>query len=260
MNQLSQEASACGLESDTVQLNADQQAVLLRTLAEVADAAQHLADLTRRAVLGRDAASTVLGVVEYHLVDIAKLLQVPVQTQAQVAERFAALRSANERVQALEAQLGQAYTPVTLELGVKRMARSAQAAWRQRGLGHVSKFTMTEWGQCKLSLSCLLLGDFQLTHSSTPVSDKDRLAQWFTSLQSQGFVLLDEHGSRDAIVDCDASRTALHSLIHSLWPSAEVTELRSHAVGRSRTLCIREAEVFLPSLAEVLEHERLSDD
>ena len=248
-------------QPNPLKLNPDQLTVTLRELRDLQLAAHHLAELLESETLTAEHAKTVLYLSEHRIADVGKRLGVETQSQRDIEERHADLRAANMRVRALERQLGDAAGPEAARMALAALSERLTHWWRKAGLGHVSELRFTRYGHCEVKLSCMLFGDFRLTHSETPVSDKGRRKSWEDELREAGFVLVDT-GDRDlAVKDCDSSREALWAMIQSALPSAELVDTHSHTTGHKvRVMALRDVTIFVRSLADLQALPDLPDE
>lgn len=237
---------------DNVTLDADTRAVLMRELAEQLSAWSMLHGMLKREeVLPRELTRNVLYASESRLVQVCKLTGVELDTVAERENRFAKIRAANERVRALEEQLGKSGTPQQTSAHLQMLARKLSAWWARDGFGYVRDISFTQYGQVTAELSCNLFGDFLLMHSDTPVTDKERKRQWHETLRQRGFVLQTEKGEHNPdIVDCDATRQALLRTISRALPSATISSTTNHH-SRSGAMVLRSVQLHIEKLDDL---------
>ena len=232
-----------------IRLDADASEVTLRKIKDTQFALATIAESIKAGEpLGHELAKNVLRVSEYNLAEIGATIGVETQTAADIENRHAKMRAANLRIHELEAQLGNAQAPEVTQMGLRALSDQLNAWWRQEGFGLVSETAFGPYG-CKVTLSCHLFGDFPVIDSPTPVSDKERRAQWLESLRQRGFELV-KHTSETEIVDCDASRKVLCDLIMKHMPSAKVCAIQNNNF-RGTGFTIRSAEVFISKLSDI---------
>lgn len=234
-----------------LKLSPDQAAVAMRELRLVLSELLHLGQLVDGGTATRNEASMLLGLAEHRISDTGKALGVPTQTEEQLKRRSEGERMANERVTQLEMQIASSMTSEQSQLSVKSSMDKFESWWRQRGLGLVSDVAISRHGNLQAELSCTLFGDFHLVNSNTPVSDKEKLQQWHSSLRERGFVLGPSSSGIGEVIDCDASREALSRMIVSALPSAEVFEYLSHATPRGKHMVLRHVKVRVRKLADI---------
>ncbi|WP_455233157.1 hypothetical protein [Geopseudomonas aromaticivorans] len=232
-------------------LDADASAVALGKIKDVQFALATIAEPIKAGQpLSHELARNVLRVSEYNIAEIGQKIGVETQTAADIEKRHADLRAANLRIRELEAQLGNAQAPEATQMSLRTLNDRLNAWWRKEGFGLVSETAFGPYG-CKVTFSCHLFGDFTLIDSPTPVSDKERMAQWHDSLRQRGFMLVS--ASREVeIADCDASRKALCDLIMEHMPSARVISIGNHS-HRGQGFTVRNMEVFIRKLEDILE-------
>lgn len=236
---------------DELSFNADQTEVATRHIKDVHFAlGTILQGLDGKMPLSAELAKNCLGVAEYHLRDLCATLGIETQGSAEIDERHAALRAANGRIRDLEAQLGNAQAPALTQMGIKRLSEQLNHWWDFEGFGHIRELNFGPYGVVA-KFSCHLFGEFALTGSKTPVSDRERKALWHAALAERGFVLCTEEGERDpAVADCDQNRRVLAELFEQRMPSAAVTGFHSH--GRRGQYVLREVEVVIRDFADIL--------
>lgn len=239
-------------ERKNISLNADQLAVAHRLARDLQFAVGTVDQQLKRAGSVEDElARNVLRVSEHTLAELGTLLGIPTQTKAEIEERSALLRAANLRVRALEAQLGAQQQPSDVKLGLKTLDERLHAWWNLEGFGHISKLQFGAHG-CEIALSCHLFGNFSLTRSATPVSDKSRRAQWLDSLRERGFELGGDEDRELVLVDNDNNRAAIASLVRSRMPSARVQSFENSCIGNTGRLALREIHLWVRDFSDIL--------
>lgn len=238
-------------ERDTITVTADQAVVIARDVRTTCTGLMHLAEtLNKQQEVSIDLAQSVLYIAEATVGDVGKRLGVQTESAAQREERYAQIRAANLRVHQLERQLGEGESATRTKMQIRNLADKLEYWWRTKGFGHVSDLNFTNYGVLDARLSCHLFGDFRLTHSETPVSDKVSKQQWHQQLRDQGFVLQEKRGEDVEVVDCDQSREALRSLIRSALPSATIHSVSNHS-SHDGGLVMRDVHVYLHELEEL---------
>lgn len=232
-------------------LNDDAKAVAAKELRSLIDASRTALAGLEQGSLTTELAQTVLFIAESRLVKVCKVTGVEIDSIAERDQRFAQLRAANMRIRELESQLGAQVSPTHVKEALGRLSSKIKGWWRKQGLGHVRDVRFLLNGACEVKLSCSLRGDFSFSMSETPVSDKDRHKEWLASLQTKGFVLKKgRHSDDDVLVDCDASKAALTSMIYGAFPTARFGEVSSHW-GRNGVAELREACLMITDLREI---------
>lgn len=234
-----------------IKLDADQDAVARRHIKDIRFALATIEQgLEGKMRLSAELAENCLKVSEFNLRDLCKVLGIETNGSVEMAERNAKLRAANLRIHALEAQLGNAQSPELVQLGVKALTDRLDKWWDVDGFGHISEMKVGSYGM-EVKFSCMLFGNFLITGSQKPVSDRERKKQWHADLAERGFVLAVEEGERDpSIADCDQNRQLLIQLFGQHMPSAEVVGFQS--TGRHGKLLLRDVDVFIRNYADVL--------
>ncbi|MBC8741710.1 hypothetical protein F6X40_34680 [Paraburkholderia sp. UCT31] len=233
-------------------LSADDAAVAQEKLGKIMFAISTMSKGIKSGDLRADLTKSVLSLTEYHLADLSKLTGINTQTAAEIEERHANIRAANDRVRELERKLGEGQSPERVQMAIRNLSEQLRTWWRRAGLGHISELEFTETGICKAKLSCHLTGDFFLMDSPTPVSDKECRALWLATMREQGFVLADGMPRRDnEIIDCDQSREALRRLITGTFPSAAIHKIENHSSRDDSHFKMTYAHVYIRKLEEI---------
>lgn len=241
-------------------LTADQKAVLKRQLTEVAYASQTMLQALEKGDFLFEVAPACLSVSEFKLVDIAKTLGIETNGKAEMEERYAKLRKANERIRELESQIGAAAPAEQTKASLEHMSEVLNKWWDKHGFGHIADIKFTQYGHAEVLFSCHLFGAFRLVDSDTPISDKERKAQWLQSLVDRGFDVVDDEDSRDMeLLDSDASRAVLMHLFKEHFPSSRVTEFVNHA-SRKSGIVMRDVKVFIYKLQDILDLDVAEQD
>lgn len=235
-------------------LSADDRAVVLREIKAAQFALATVASQITEEEgppLNRDLTVNCLQMCEFRLDEIGTRLGIATETAAKIEERHAKLRAANLRVRELEAQLGQEQAPEGTQLSLGLLTERLQGWWQAVGFGHTSETHFARYG-CEVEFSCHLFGDFWLTNSPTPISDKERRAQWHDDLRTQGYVLTDsEPSSRElAVVDCAASRETLGAVLAASLPSAKIQSFKNRN-NRDGAFVMDSVKVLIRNLADI---------
>lgn len=231
--------------------DADQMEVAVKHVQDAQLALSLIAHtLKTKGSMAAEVMRTCLTSVEYQVADLGKLLAVPTQSEAAVADRFAKLRAANIRIRDLEAQLGQAQSPEMTQQAIRQLYEHLNKWWDLDGFGHISEMHFGPYG-ISVKFSCSLFGAFRMLRSKTPVSDRDNYQQWVSDLESRGYVLYREKGEREPnLKDCDQTRAALEQLFAHRLPSATVTAFENQRRGEA--LALTNIDVLIRRYEEVL--------
>lgn len=233
-----------------VTLDADQQALLKKSLESCLSGMQTLYEFAGKGILTVDLCRSVLSTGEFALRDVSKLTGVETETAAMIEKRYADIRAANFRIRELEAQVGSVAGPEHLMQGMTRIAKRLNSWWDLEGFGHISELRFTDYGHCDVTLSCMLSGHNFGSFSKTPVSDKARYKLWLEDLGRRGFVLGQTRHDREAVIDCAETREAVRTLIEQRMPSARITSYTNW--GDSNELfTLRDIKVFIRDLGEI---------
>ncbi|MBU9200116.1 hypothetical protein KTD31_01695 [Burkholderia multivorans] len=236
--------------SETRVLTADTQAVALRTSKDMYHAIGTVISTVSGEEFNRELAVNALKVAEFSLMKVCETLGIELDSIAEREERYARLRAANMRIRELEAQLGNEASPERTQLNLKVMSRRLNDWWDLEGFGHIQDIAFKEYG-CDVTFSCSLFGDFSLTMSKTPVSDKERKQLWLQSLRDRGFDLVNEDRDME-LEDTEASRKALCKLLKERLPSADVLQLENHNRRKSGSFVLRSVRVYIRDIQDIL--------
>jgi len=237
-------------DESPVVLDADQQALLKKSLESCLSGMQTLFQFASEGILTVDLCRSVLRSSEYALSDVSKLTGVESETAEMVKQRHLEIRTANLRIRELQAQIGSIVGPEHLAQGMTRLARRLNSWWDLEGLGHIPEIRFTDYGDCEVTLSCMLSGHNYGFFSKTPVSDKERFKLWLEDLRNRGFVLGETRHDREAVIDCTETREAVRKLIEQRFPTARITSYTNW--GDSNELFkLRDIKLFIRDLGEI---------
>lgn len=166
-----------------------------------------------------------LGVVEYDLAALGKLLGVDTQADERIEERHAEIRKANLRIHALEEMIGREQTPESIQPALQVLVKQINAWWDLEGFGLVSDVSFGEYA-LKVEFSCQFIGCKPIIETTEPLTHKERYKLWLALLQDRGFELVNEEGEK-GIKDCPASRDTLRRLFAQRFGRHKITEFRS---------------------------------
>ena len=205
---------------------------------------------------------TTLKVAEHTIADVSGTTGAALDTQEDVEQRSRDLRRLNMRVRELESQIGAGASPEVLRHGLGSVGKKFKTWWKQEGFGHVAELAFSEYGQLSATLSCHLFGRHSYSMSATPVSDREKHRLWLESLDARGFDLVSESdaGREIEIRDTDRSRAAVAALVSKAFPSAKIVETRSHLVYGTTKHALRDVDVTIYDLADVLALPEDSED
>jgi hypothetical protein len=231
-------------------LDSDDVAVVLREIHEVQHALENIAQVLKCGKpLQHELALNVLRISEFRLTDVARIIGIETDGTVEMEKRYAQLRAANVRIQALETQIGSVQAPELTQLSLRNLHRHLNAWWDLDGFGHISEIHFGPYG-CAVKFSCALFGAAALADSSTPVSDMEREKLWHESLRQKGFILVNQ-GGETSLADCDTNRHALCELITTRLPSAKVTSMDN--IHRNQCgFVLRSVDVHIQNITEIL--------
>lgn len=249
MTNLTDEFMERRASENPVVLTADQRAVALRELGKTALLVKAVHEHIAAGSLTDGFTAVALGLLEHQVQDLSKVTGVPCVSAAEVEQRYAELRNANNRVHELEKQLGSAGANIDIKHVVAHYSTLVREWWQRDGLGYVSEFNFGQYGSLELVLSGAVMAPGRYM-SDTPETDKQTQAQWLDGLRSRGFVFHEDGGREQSLTDCAQTRDALDKLV-SAMPSAKVRKIES-VRGRSGEFAIRSIEVLIVQPKDVL--------
>lgn len=237
-----------------LQLSPDEQAVALRHLAALLDAAHYLQNQIREGQLTEDMCASLLGLCEFSLVDVCKVLGYKADLAADLEQRHGEIRAANIRIRELEQQLGSSRTTDGLKELMQRLRENVCRWWKQDGFGHVHDFSLEGYGACKVELSCMLFGPDD-RHGDTPVTARQRYVEWLAALPYDLYQDPREH--EPDILDTPRNRTLLVELITHRFPSARITAWRNRPANRqgNDSWELFQIDVYVHDLSDLEEPE-----
>ncbi|HDR9105465.1 hypothetical protein [Paraburkholderia sp. A3RO-2L] len=230
-------------------LTADTQAVALRKATDMYHAIGAVIS-TVSGEFDRELAVNALKAAEFNLMGVCQTLGIELDGIVERESRYAQLREANMRIRELEAQLGNSVSPDLTQSSLKVMSQRLNDWWDLEGFGHIQDIAFGKYG-CSVTFSCSLFGDFAMTMSKTPVSDKERKQLWLQSLRERGFDLVEEDRDME-LEDTDASRKTLCKLLKERLPSADVLQFENHAHRKSNSFMIRSVRVFIRDIKDIM--------
>lgn len=197
-----------------------------------------------------DLIKSVMSNIEFAVRDISKHTGIQSDTADEVQERYVKLRQANERIAALESQLGQCVSGETIKHGLKNLAEKLNAWWDMEGFGYIQELVFNPYG-CKLKLSCGLSGAGLGLLGDTPVTDRENYQRWLGKLQAKGFTLINTARSKDPhVLDTPRARELLMDNIASRFPSSRLSGFES-AVTDDGSVVLRSLSLSIRDLREI---------
>lgn len=217
------------MQDTILQLSPDAQVVAMRNVGTLVEAAHHLHEQIKTGQLTEEMRGTLLGLCEFSLVDVCKVLGYKADLAAELEQRHGEIRAANIRIRELEQQLGSSRSTDGLKELVQRLRENVCRWWKQDGFGQVHDFSLGGYGACKVELSCMLFGPDD-RHGDTPVTARQRYAEWLAALPYDLYQDPREH--EPDLLDTPRNRTLLVELITSRFPSARITAWRNRPANR----------------------------
>jgi len=221
------EMEAYALEDqDPLPLNADQVAEVKKAVRKLQE---HLAMVTwylDHEGISQPVAKMILGVIESETADLGKKLSVDTLADERIEKRHAEIRAANMRIHELEAMIGQAQTPESIQPALQVMSKQVNAWWDLEGFGHVREMSFGEYS-LKVDFSCHFTGSKPIIEAEGQLTHKERRKIWLGMLEQRGFELLNTDGE-NYLRDCPASRDTLRALFAQRFGRHQISEFKSH--------------------------------
>lgn len=191
-----------------------------RTLQENTSAAAALADSLKPGIeLDLMFAFNVLSTMEHQLSELCQGLGIELDTATDRQNRYAALRAANLRIQALEREAGAEVDGTKAALFLKALGAKLEHWWGMQGFGYISKMQFDRQGGVIVEFSCELRSESSLALRGPGLPSAERLRQ---NLAERGFKWAGEDGDGPPtyLQECDASHQALATLFEEYFPDA----------------------------------------
>lgn len=224
-------------------LTQDQRAVAIRDLRQVVMASSMLIRHLEKDPATpppHDFAGSALRSAELALFGATKALGVTTDTSEEIAQRFQALRTANDEIQRLSAALACGASVAQTKAHLPMLAAGLRRWWEAEGFSYIRTISFDEYSHVTADLGFSLGGRFIDSISDTPVTNQDERAAGLDRRLRSGFILerLDD-GEDQVLVDCDVNRSAIGQLIARDLPSARIwrTETR-HAKGKGYLMSV----------------------
>lgn len=232
-------------------LSADETEVLKKAFSdEIFGLRMLLDEVTKTGQADLQMVYAVFSVSEGQRDRACKMLGVEMESAAQREARHSQLRKANGLIRELESQLGQGATPEACTEFLRGLTAKMDYWWDVHGFGYIREMRFNRWGSMEVEFSCSLVGDYVLTGSTTPASDRELKKTWLQSLSEQGYVVQpSERGSDASLVDCDQTRQTLQKLFSSHFAHARITSTENHY--ERGTARMRGVTVLFQNLPEV---------
>jgi len=228
-------------------LDADGRVVVKRITSEICSAMRSVDRLlASEDGLDRGAACSILASAEFQFAELGKRLGVETESEKAVERRHQDLRRANTRIHELEGLIGKDQSPEQVQLALRNFEDRLSHWWGREGFGLVSDVQFGAYN-CKVTLSCHMFGEFAVVKSETPVSDVERKHLWIESWRQRGLVMFE---NSDDILDCDASRKVITSLIDSFLPSADILSFENYK-ARKGGHKLRDVKILIGKLQDI---------
>lgn len=246
-----------GYEDQTLALKGDALTSANKALADAMTALRFFHELVNKGGASAQSAHSVLYSLESYTAELGKVCNVKTESESAREARYGALRQANERIRALEKELGNQSELTSVVQGIKAYGRAVEKWWDSRGFGHISEMRFTPGASLELKLSCMLLGPpFELP--VTRQEDESGKDAWHRHLEELGYELQDIRSERDTVLlDNPRNREVLMGYLREAFPSARVLGMKTSFT--QDVAYIRELHVFVHDLQDVrrLVHEQV---
>lgn len=237
-----------------VELNADQRAVLMKSLKEQMFGFSHLySNLEKGEEISKSVVKSILYLGDARIAEASKIVGIELDSNKEREERYARIRGLNERIRELEIELGKSGTVSQTQAHLKLLAEEVDSWWGKEGLGYVRELSFKKNGAIEAELSCVVSGDYSILYSDTPVTDKENKSLWVERLKEAGLVLAQISSREDFdVVDCDKSQSVLNTWVTSRFPSARILSTTNHKDWRTGVMILRSLKVYIANPEDVL--------
>ncbi|WCK57120.1 hypothetical protein PP175_28435 (plasmid) [Aneurinibacillus sp. Ricciae_BoGa-3] len=238
-------------DTKMLMLNADDKAVALKTLKDTYFAVKQMYEWLQKDTLPVELSHTMSQTVEYQMSELSKLIGFDSLSAKNVEEKHAEIRKANQRIRALEAQLGNKNPVEGLSEQLKSLSELVNQWWRVDGFNYVKELAFTNYG--KLEVEFGISFSRRRVFSKTPISDQLSEKEWIKSLQDNGYQLHFNQNVREChLVDCPVNRKLIQSLLESRFQSVMIEEWKNQCIFETDDLFeLRGIKVHIGDLKEV---------
>lgn len=193
---------------------------------------------------------TLLTVSEGNFSDLLKAFGYEGLLKKEAEKRYSTIRSLNEENRELRKQLGEKVSNEDAREKMKLLSETVRKWWRTEGFGHTSDINFTEYGMCKVNLSCMMSGNFRILDDETPISSKGKKKDWIQDLKDQGYKIIPEGGHDWKVVDNDKNRELIIRNISKRFPSSFIDTFENWH-GRRETPVIRGVTFYIDNLDDI---------
>lgn len=238
-----------GYENQTLELKGENLSAANKTLSDAMTALRCFHELVNKGAASAQTAHSVLYSLESYAGELGKLCNVQTESESAREARYGALRQANERIRALEQELGNQSDHSSIVQGLKTYGRAVEKWWDTYGFGHISELRFTSGATLELKLSCLLLG----TPFELPVARHENESgkdAWHRHLEELGYDLREIRSENDTVLlDTPQNRDLLLGFVRKAFPSARVLGMKTSFT--QEVAHIRELHLYVADLQDV---------
>lgn len=218
---------------NTIKLNEDEKAVLLKDTKDLYFAAKQLHDWVKSDSLAQDMSNVLPSLIESQFVSIAKALNYESHLTQEHEQRYVEIRKANQKIHDLEQQLASSKPIDGLAEQLTGLRRIVYDWWKEEGFEHVSEIDFTGHGSMKAEFSFMISSGASSLLNDKPVTDAKNKANKIKQLIEKGFDLEPESENSRSwdVLDTPNNRRLLTDMLVKRFPSINIAKIDAWAKG-----------------------------
>lgn len=242
------------MEEKNIILSKDNRTNILKSLKDLRFATSNLQEYIDKNMLTDDFANTLVGLIEFHMLDITKILNINNDSAEKIEKRHEEIAKANDEIRKLKEQIGKKSSVSDLKHQVKYVCEVIYDWWRVKGFRHISEANITDNG----IYNAQFFFNFNKSRffSSTPESDKENFNKWIEDLKKEGYVLNKEDDRNIYMVDCDINREKIIKLLKEVFPSCVIYKWDNYYIHGNKDYQLNYCEVYIYDLNELKNIEK----
>lgn len=240
------------MNEQTVNLNDDQKAVLLKSLKNINFANRQLHDFVTKGSLSEEMAKTLPALIESYFSEAAEVLNYESHLLKEKEERYVEIRNANQKIHELEFKLGSSKPIDGLKEQLRYLHDQVSDWWRKEGFNHISEEKFSPYGCLHLQF-CFMLDSSRL-FSKTPVTDKEKHYDHIQHLRDRGFEFADNEKDstyRKHLIDTEKNRKLLTTMLKERFPSLQVHRIDNRVSSDTGDFLIWHIEAAIYNLGDI---------
>ena len=198
------------------------------------------------AISARDTVDNIIGIIEYELSDLSKVVGYEGRLSQEMESRSAGIRQANAKARELEQLLAEGKDITGTGVLIGRIDKAIKGWWSSHGFTSPYKFEHAEYGLKTFLRPNIALRDM-LECSTDPVTRKKRKEMMIALHESKGLSFVESKwggdGSKD-VKDTPDARRYLFGIINEDLPGVTISSVKSRP--HTGDVCsIDEIEIFV---------------